>query len=241
MFLQPTKAIFSAARLLLKSRRTLLLMLTLYAGLLASVYLFVSTREATILQLVLTFILIIAATGLFFLLQAASVSYANGPSSGVLVRKALSDSLKLIVVSLPVIAFTLLAIYGLNRIPAPATPTTTLRYLVIGVVAPLLAIQLWVATSAGGLRSLLRKWKEVAVRTLAPQSVFVYACGFMIFAVAPYFLLVITISAERAWLEISLLTLRLSISALLILLGWVTTVGALSILSRSSYSIPTQE
>jgi len=63
--------------------------------------------------------------------------------------------------------------------------------------------------------------------------VFVYACGFLIFAVAPYFLITKTISSERAWLEFSFLMLRLSASALLVLLGWVTTVGALSILSHN--------
>ena len=240
MFIQSIKAIFSALRLLCKSRRVLALLVTVYAALLTAVYLFVSTREATILQLVLTLVLVLVAPALFFLLQAVSVSYANGPTSGG-IRKASTDSLKLIVVSVPVFALTLLALYGLNKLKAPAITATTIRYLLVGLVAPLLAIQLWLATSIGGLRSLWRSLKKVVTKTLAPQSVFVYTCGFLIFAVAPYFLLINTISIERAWLEFSLLILRLTISALLILLGWVTTVGALSILSRSSYAKATEE
>ena len=56
-------------------------MLGAYAGLLTVVYLFVSTREATIPQLVLTLAVVVAAPVLFFVLQAISVSYTNGPIS----------------------------------------------------------------------------------------------------------------------------------------------------------------
>lgn len=237
MFSQSTIAIFSAARLLFKSRRALALMLGAYAGLLAAVYLFVSTREATISQLILTMALVVVAPALFFFLQALSVSYTNGSRLKILI----SDCLRMIVASVPLICLTLLGLYGVSKLDAHPTLAITLRYLLIGVVTPLLAIQLWVATSSTGLRSLLSSLRKIAVKTFAPQSVFVYACGFLIFAVAPYFLIVKTIPAERAWLELSLLILRLSASALLILLGWVTTVGAISILSRSSYAKATEE
>jgi hypothetical protein len=42
------------------------------------------------------------------------------------------------------------------------------------------------------------------------------------------------VEIERTWLEVTLLVLRLAVSALLILIGWVTTVGTLSILSKQS-------
>ena len=64
---------------------------------------------------------------------------------------------------------------------------------------------------------------------------FVYACGFLIFAIVPYYLLQGKIPVQRPWLELSLLILRIGVSALLILLGWVTTVGAISILSQKNY------
>lgn len=219
MFKESITAIVTAARTLFKSRRALVLMLLTYAGLLAALYLFVSTREATIGQLVLTMTLVVVAPALFFLLQALSVSYTSSPPSRGLIRKCF----KLIVVSVPVIAVTLLSLYGLGKVNSYATVVTTLRYLLIGVVAPLLAIQIWIKTS-------LRK-------AFAPQSVFVYALGFLIFAVAPYFLIIKTIPTERAWLELSLLLLRLSTAAVLILLGWVTTVGAISILNHRNEKI----
>jgi hypothetical protein len=61
--------------------------------------------------------------------------------------------------------------------------------------------------------------------------VFVYALGFLIFAVVPYLLLHKTVTLQRPWLELSLMILRLGLSALLILFGWVLTVRTLSILS----------
>jgi len=229
MYLTSFSAMFSAARLLLKSPRTLLTLLVTWAGLLTAVYVFASTREATISQLVLTLVVVIAAPALFFVVQAVSVTYADGPVS----KKLLFDSLKLIVVSLPVLGITLLAVYGVNKVQTHVTFATTLRYLMIGVVAPMLAIQLWIATTNSGLRSIVRSLRGVLSKTFAPQSLFVYGCGFLIFAVVPYALLHIWPAIDRPWLELSVLVVRMAASALLILLGWVTTVGAISILNRS--------
>lgn len=231
MYATSLKAILSATRSLFGNRRALALMLAAYAGLLVALYLFVSTREATIPQLALTFIVIVAAPALFFIWQAASISYANGPSR---IRKLTIDGLKLIVVSLPVIALTLLALYGLNKIQSHPTAVTTVRYLLLAVIAPLFAIQLWIASSNSGLRSLIHSGRRLLRKTFAPQSLFVYAIGFLIFAIAPYFLLQKSFTITRPWLEFSFLVTRLAASALLIFLGWVTTVGAISILSRTS-------
>src|ERR1043165_5441226 len=91
------RAIVSAARSLFGNRRSLLLMLAVYAGLLAAIYLFVSTREATVSQLVLTLVTSIGAPALFFVLQAAII----GPTPRGLMKR----SVKLLVVSVPVAAF----------------------------------------------------------------------------------------------------------------------------------------
>ena len=233
MYSQSFAAIFSAARLLLRNRRALLLMIAAYAGLLLAIYLFVSTREATIFQLILTLVTVIAAPALFFALQAVSVNYTSPASRGLLKK-----TLKLIAVSVPLIALTLLAIYGLNKVQTHPTIVTAVRYLLLAVIAPLLAIQLWIASSSSVFVKNLRK---VLSRTFAPQSLFVYTCGFLFFAIVPYYLLQGKIQIERPWLEFSVLILRLGASALLILLGWVTTVGAISILSRSSYAAAQQD
>ncbi|HKP81455.1 MAG TPA: hypothetical protein VJT69_05530 [Pyrinomonadaceae bacterium] len=215
----------------MRNRRVLLLTIAAYAGLLLAIYLFVSTREATISQLILTLVAVVSAPALFFVVQAVSVSYPHGSISRGLIKK----SLRLVAVSLPVLALTLLTIYGLNKIHSHPTIVTAVRYLLLAVVIPLLAIQLWIAGSNSGLRSSVKNLRKVLSSTFAPRSVFVYACGFLIFAVVPYYLLQGKTSIQRPWLELSLLFLRIGVSAILILIGWVTTVGAISILTRSSY------
>ena len=233
MYIRSFSALFSAVRLLFKSWRVLLMLLLTWAALLTTVYLFASTREATISQLVLTLVVVIAAPALFFVLQALSVSYAEGQVSGSRIKKLISDCLRLIVVSLPVLGLTLLAVYGLGKVQTHLMLATTLRYLLIGIVVPMLTIQLWIATTNTGLRSLVKSLRGVVSKTFAPQSVFVYGCGFLIFAVIPYVLLQVGPLIERPWVELSFLIVRLAASALLILLGWVTTVGAMSILNRT--------
>ena len=251
MYLKSANAVWSAVRMLFKSWTTLPLLVAIYVALLLAVYLFISTREATVPQLILTFTMMLAAPLLFFLLQAVSINYVNG-SSG-LVPKALRDCLKFIVVSLPVIALTLLAAYGLSKLmgritidpetslpssPNVLTTLVVLRYLLIGVIAPLVTIQLWIATSTRGLRELIRSLPKTLAAAFAPQAVLVFAFGFLIFAVAPYFLLAQTIPIQRTWLEVSVFTVRVVLSALLILIGWVVTIGALSILSTRTEEIP---
>lgn len=217
MYSSSITAIISAVRTLFSNRRSLLLMVVVYTGLLAAIYLFVSTREATVSQLMPTFVTVIVASALFFVLQAAIVS--NGPG-------LVKTSFKLLAVTAPVIALTVVAMYGLNKVQTHSTIVTTVRYILLAVISPLLVIQLWITVSNGGMRV-----RSVLTRTFAPQSMFVYAFGFLIFAVVPYLLLQKTFSIQRSWLEISVLLMRLALSALLIFLGWVTTVRALSILS----------
>lgn len=232
MFIESLKATFSALRLLFKSWSTLLLLVIMYSALLLAGYLFVSTREATIGQLVMTLALIVITPALFFAFQAVSVNYTSGAASTGLLKKTAYDCLRLIAVSVPLILLTLLAIYGLGKISSHDTIVVAARYLLVGVIAPLVAIQLWLAASRDGLRSLWRRLHHIAARAFAPQTVFVYACGILFFGVAPYLLIFETMHIGQAWLEVSVLALRLFLSAVLILLGWVTTVGTLSILAK---------
>jgi hypothetical protein len=114
-----------------------------------------------------------------------------------------------------------------------AATLSTLRYLAFGLVLPLAAIQLWLATAQEGLGPAIKKLKTLLARAFAPQSVLIYVVGFLIFAVIPYFLLFKTIPTKHAWLEISLLVARLAMIFALTLFGWVMTVKAISLLSTS--------
>jgi hypothetical protein len=197
IYLKSISAVFSAVRMLFNKWSTLPLLITVYAALLLAVYLFVSTREATVPQLILTLAAIVVAPLLFFLLQAASVNYATDSRATGLLKKALRDCMKFLAVSLPVIGLTFLALYGLGKLQGQLssesrnglTVLTVVRYLLAGVVAPLLTIQLWITTSSRGLRDTLRKLRQFVAIAFEPEGVFVFAGGLVLFAVIPFVLL----------------------------------------------------
>lgn len=118
--------------------------------------------------------------------------------------------------------------------PRPARPIdwkvallSTVRYLAFGLLLPLAAIHLWLATAQEGLLAAIRKVATHLGRAFAPRSVLIYIAGFLIFGVAPYFLLFKTTNTKHAWLELSLLVARLVAVFALTLFGWVITVRAL--------------
>lgn len=115
---------------------------------------------------------------------------------------------------------------------------STIRYLALGLVLPLAAIHLWLATARDGLLAAIKRTGQLVARAFAPQSVFIYVIGFLIFAVIPYFLLFRTTPNKHAWLEIILLTARLAAVFTLTLLGWVITVKAIALVSIQSAKSP---
>jgi len=122
--------------------------------------------------------------------------------------------------------------------PAPinwkGAALSTVRYLTLGLVLPLAAIHLWLATAREGLIAALKRIGQLFARAFAPQSVLIYVAGFLIFAIVPYFLLFRTTHNKHAWLEIILLTIRLAAVFALTLLGWVVTVKAIALLNIQS-------
>jgi len=110
---------------------------------------------------------------------------------------------------------------------------STIRYLSFGLVLPLAAIHLWLATVHEGLGRAVRKIVTLLSRAFAPQSVLIYLAGFLIFAVAPYFLLFRTTQTKHAWLELSFLVARLVVVFALTLFGWTITVRALALFASA--------
>jgi hypothetical protein len=268
MLKETFQSIATAARTVLKNWKSTLLIAIVYASLLAVLYFFVVIREATFMQVTLTFASAIVAPLLFFVLQAMIASDAPESSTGSMLRRALSSFWKLILVTLPLIALAVLIVYLLGKVQArfdanainaaaalprrvsnlanarDATPPidwraaslSTLRYLAFGLVLPLAAIHLWLATVQEGLGPAFKKLKTLLARTFAPQSILIYVVGFLVFAVVPYFLLFKTVSSKHAWLEIALMVARLAIVFALTLFGWVMTVKAIALWSASPLS-----
>ena len=178
MFSQAIKAEIAAVRLLFGNKWTLLLLLLLYGGLLFAGYVFVSTREATISELVVTVGSVFLAAVLVVALVAVSVSYVSGTGKNIF-----ADGLRIFAVSVPVINVASLVVCAVGKFGSELTTVAATRYLIAGVVAPLIAIQLWIAASRDGLASTLRGFRQLALRALAPQSGLVYGCGLLFFAV----------------------------------------------------------
>jgi len=258
MFRESASAIFDAARRLFTNWQALALMSVIYALLLTTLYVFVTTKEATTIQVVVTVALAFATPILFFVLQTASINFAKAGTGRRFMLSMIANCWKLFVVSLPVIAAIVLAVYLLNKVQthlpgglasssphpnaiaasAQATKASThwagvaltsLRYLLLGLLGPLALMHLWISASEHGLIGTFRRVSTHLARAYAARSVLIYMTGFVIFAVAPYFILFETTTKTGAWREIALLSIRLIAVFCLTLLGWVITVGALSL------------
>lgn len=259
MLTETFQSIAAAARTVFRNWQSMLLIAIVYASLLAVLYFFVIVREATFVQVSLTFASAIVAPLLFFVLQAMIASEADKLTAASLLKKSLTNFWKLILISLPLIAFAVLIVYLLGKAQAhfdanareaaaalprrmiptvnareAATPIdwkaamlSTIRYLAFGLALPLIAIHLWLATVREGLGPGIIKLRQHLARAFAPQSVLIYVAGFLIFGLAPYYLLFRPTQTSHAWLELSLLVTRLVVVFALTLFGWVITVRAL--------------
>ncbi len=252
-------AIGGAARELVLNWGALALITALYGALLVAVYWFFATGVATAWQLVLSAILFLLAPLLFFILQAAVANHAEGVArAGEVLRRALRDFWKILLVSLPLVALALLVYYLLNKlqarfpvppeeasrvIPSVAGPRaapppiplrlsdvtfSALRLLLLGAVLPLAGIHLWLAIARGGLVAALKNIHRVVGRAFAPRSVLVYAVGLFLFGLMPYFVIYTTTPIKNGWGEMILFGLRLAVAFILTIWGWAITLGALA-------------
>ncbi|SRR6266478_1890343 len=171
------KQIAQATRELLTSPRALGLLAALYAVLLATLYGFISIREATVSQVAITYAFLVLIPVEFFVLQAAILHRAA--SGKFLWPQILRDAIKCAVITIPVVLLGFLVAYLLNkwqahylapepllivpgaRTPPPTQPLhwpsvmfATVRLLLLGVALPLAAIHLWIEVAAQDVRSL---------------------------------------------------------------------------------------
>src|SRR5438552_9932011 len=93
-FLETTKG-------LVRNPRALAIFAALYALLLATLYWFIATREATVWQVIFTLVGLVVIPAEFFILQAAILDQAR--DQGFRWRAILSDALKIFVVTVPIL------------------------------------------------------------------------------------------------------------------------------------------
>jgi len=156
--------------------KALAVLAVLYALLLATLYGFISTREATLWQVTITYVFLVLIPLEFFVLQAAILQRSRLEKFHW--AQILRDAIKLAVVTIPIILLGFLIAYLLNKwqahYPAPEPvlslpsakappaqqpvywPTVlfaTGRILLLGVLLPLAAIHLWIETTAQDVRT----------------------------------------------------------------------------------------
>ena len=159
----------------------LLVFAIIYAFVLVASYIFISIREATISQVLVTYALMILIPIGFFTLQASVIDRVLDQKFRW--RVILIDALKFLAVTIPVLLLAWLLFYLLNKIsaryptpivqaapppvhqavPAPLPPPplhwpslifSTLRFVLLGAALPLATIHLWIAVAGGGFRTL---------------------------------------------------------------------------------------
>lgn len=252
-------AIGTATRETFRARGALALASLLYFAMLLLAYYFFATGVASAWQLAVSAFAALFVPLLFFILQAALAHTATGERyARRLARLALRDFWKLIIVSLPLVVLGFGFAYLVGRlevyVPAPPpspdpvflpsgvtppppvvtwqqTALATFTFLLFAVVLPLLAARLWLATAREGLKRTFRNLHRVAGRSFAPQSVFIYSVGLLVFGAMPYFIIFTRTPVENGWLELFLFGLRLALAFIFTLWGWTLTLAALAHIS----------
>lgn len=126
--LEGLKATASAARRLFGNWRAFLTLLLLYGALIASVYFFIAVREASVWQVLATFLLAAIAPVLFFIIQTIGVRYVEDDvrtrdvRTRDLLRWSVRDFWKLLVATVPVLLLAWLIAYLFSKfqLAAPA-------------------------------------------------------------------------------------------------------------------------
>ncbi len=246
---------FESLRTTLTSLRTIVL-LVLYALLLVSFYVLISTHEATVWQVFVTYALLLLVPAEFFVFQAAILDFARNRKLAV--KQILLSALKLFLVTIPVVLIGAFVWWLMNklqaRFPAPPAPIvfaptppkprpvhwptmliTTLRFVIFGVAFPLATIHLWIEASvydvrasfAGGAKRIFGTIGRALARAFSSEAVFIYGLGLTLFVLGPYLSLFVPIHVKGTKTDFAIFILRLLFAFIFTFVGWVVTVSTL--------------
>src|SRR2546430_122887 len=107
------RTFLETTRGLLKTPAALAIFAALYALLLATLYWFIATREATVWQVIITLVGLVVIPAEFFILQAAILDQAHDQRFRW--RAILIDALKMFVVTIPILIVAYVLWYLLNK------------------------------------------------------------------------------------------------------------------------------
>jgi hypothetical protein len=230
----------------------------LYAILLATFFRFIWIREATLWQVLFTYVFLILIPAEFFIYQASIIDHTRDGKFRW--RAILTDALKFFLATIPVLLIAWLLYFLLNKLagrfaapivptlpmaPGPARPQplhwptlvfSTLRFILLGIMLPLAAIHLWFEVAACNLRESLRSGAKTIFSRLgkrfsgafAFESVLIYVLGLIVFALIPYAILFVPFSPKGNKTDFLVFILRLLLTFIFSLIGWIVTIRALA-------------
>ena len=229
----------------------LLVFAVLYAVLLVSAYFFISTREASLWQVFVTYALMILLPAEFFLFNTSIVDRVRMQKFNW--RAIIVDAVKCFIVTIPVLLIAGLVYYLLSklagRFPAPVViplpPTAaaarpqpihwptlifaSLRFVLVGIAAPLTLIHLWIAVTGRQIEGgIMTRMSSSLARAFAFESVLIYALGLICFFALPYLVLFVPVSLKGNKADFAVFMLRLLFAFVFSFTGWVVTMSALT-------------
>jgi hypothetical protein len=258
----------SAARDLVKRPAALVLFASLYLLVLIACYEFIAIGVGSV-ALVVSAITALVAPLALILLQTAIARFASDESGvGGLAAWSLKNFWKVLLVSIPWIALSILAIYlffkwqvhidasntaavrpivthgpsaGSQPIPLrwPEIILAACRIFVLGVLLPLAMVHFWIASARARFGDVLKSSLRMLARAWSARSIVVYSLGMLFFGVVPYFLIFQRTQVANGWLELFMFGLRLFLAFLFSLLGWVSTISALRRISFDTREVET--
>jgi len=248
---------FSTIATTLANPGALLVFAIIYAFLLVASYIFIWIREATISQVLVTYALMILIPIGFFALQASIIDRVLDQKFRwrvILIDTLKFLAVTIPVLLLAGLLYYLLnkvaarypapvvAVTPVTQAAHPAPPTppvtpplhwpslifSTLRFALLGVAFPLTTIHLWIAVAGGEFRGLFRRIGSALARAFSADSVLIYGLGLILFVVLPYITLVPVFTLSGNKTEFAVFGLRLLLAFLFSLVGWVSTLTALT-------------
>ncbi|MDQ3009699.1 MAG: hypothetical protein M3X11_03205 [Acidobacteriota bacterium] len=245
-------SIGAAARKLLTNFGAVLIALLFYSALWLTGYAFFNTGLATQWQVALNIaVLPLLALILFFVLQAIGLSYVRiGVGAGYLLKRALKDFWKLLVISLPLalLVWALVKLFGYldTKFVAsatkqasrwPGTVVTIARWLLLYGLLPLWAIHLWMRAIREGLGPAFKGIGRSLLAALSPRSVLIYVIVLAALGALAYFIAFTKTPIQSEWAELWVVGTRFALALLLPFFAWMLTLGAMAeMVSRRALS-----
>jgi len=236
-------SIGAAARKLFTNFGAVLIAFLCYAVLWLTGYLFVAViGQATQLQVILSLVVLpLTAVIFFFLLQVIGLSYVRiGVGAGYLLKRALMDFWKLLIISLPLIALAvglwwLFGYLDKKFVADVEKPRRWLelsllvgRWLLLYLALPLLAIHCWMAAIREGLGGAFRGFGRSIAAAFSPRSVLIYVLVLLVCGALAWFAAFTETHVKSEWGELWLVGARFIFSVLMLFVGWLLTLGAMA-------------